>query len=770
MSLSILLAGMLIGRKAIIGFTFLNFGLIALSGLIAFSSNFSDLVEFAFPPSIFAILLGIISWLYQTSLNAAYHNLQMLNSHLQGIATVGEHLNAILNFDTLLTKVVDQIRATFQHYQPNIYLLDEEQQVLIPMSNLSNQSASNLSEKLTLDNLDNSIVKSAQSGEMITKINGQIVDLSTSTSIDPIYYTEICVPIIQEKQIVGILSIQPSENEKLKKSDTNILRLLANQLGVTLYNAKLYTALKKANEELGHRAIKLQKQTAELLHAKEAAEAASRAKSEFLANMSHEFRTPLNGILGYAQLLKQKPDVLLKSQLDEINIIQQSGEYLLTLINDILDMSRIEAGRMDLTMSEIHLSSFLNNLVQILQMQAAQKHLSFIYDTPTDLPEWVEIDKKRLRQVLINLLGNAIKFTKQGHITFTVKSLPSQNMLKETANQPNENSSRKIRFQVEDTGKGMTPEELEKIFLPFEQTNRTNYQTEGTGLGLAISQRLTEIMGGELEVKSKPNVGSVFWFDLILPVTSTKSIIKKEHLPAYKKVIGYKSRLQRYKKEITVLITDDKYSNRLILTTLLKQIGFKILEATNGEEAVGLAKQHVPELILMDLIMPGMSGLEATKKIRQLPALINTVIIAVTASVFEEDREQSLFAGCNDFISKPVKVNYLFEVLQSHLHLDWVYQETDYKTVSSKETAPQTNVNASLPDKLLPEETLTLPTQEIIYTFYEHALMGDITTIKKDAIALKTSDETLTPFSDKIYTMAKKFEIEEILDWLKQYL
>ena len=442
--------------------------------------------------------------------------------------------------------------------------------------------------------------------------------------------------------------------------------------------------------------LRLRSLTKQLEKSKQAAEAANRAKSEFLTNMSHELRTPLNAILGIAQVL-QGSKTMTGEELDQLRIISQSGSHLLTLLNDILDLSKIEAGKMELCQTDFIFSSFLQEVVEICQLWAKQKGISFNYQAISPLPHAISADNKRLRQVLINLLGNAIKFTNQGSVTFKVGmgsgewgmgngtadvNVGSQewgsnnNWLKPIAHQqPTRNNQQEItnnqqpitniiRFQIEDTGIGMTSEQLEKIFLPFEQVGNERYKAEGTGLGLAISQKLIQMMGTKLKVTSQPGVGSIFWMDLHLPVVTNLTQTMKPEQPSNSQPVQFDSELAQ-KQPLRILLAEDNLVNQKVALHLLKRLGYGADIAQNGQEVLVALRRQLYDVVLMDVQMPEMDGLEASRQIcQEWDRSQRPHIIAMTANAMEGDREKCLAAGMNDYISKPIRLESIVQALR----------------------------------------------------------------------------------------------------------
>ena len=451
----------------------------------------------------------------------------------------------------------------------------------------------------------------------------------------------------------------------------------------------------------------------DLLRSRDAAQAANRAKSEFLANMSHELRTPLNAVLGYAQLLRRDADAS-EEQRERAAIIQQSGEHLLTVINDILDISKIEAGKLEIEPAPVRLLPLLKSIADMIAPRAQSKGLEFRFEPDPSLPPAVDADQKRLRQILLNLLSNAVKFTPGGHVRFAAAR-----------------EGNTLVFRVSDSGIGIAPHQQEAIFEPFLQIPG-QAQNEGTGLGLAISRRIARKMGGDVLVHSSPSQGSEFRLEIPCVVAQAETPAPSGS-PAPFRGSG------------RILVADDRPENRAVLRHMLAPLGFEIIEAENGRIALDLAARHSPCLILMDLLMPELNGFEAVRLLKADPALASIPVVAVSASVYDQTQAQSLCAGCEGFLPKPVDFDALLALIQSLLHLE------------------STAVPAPTPPAPCPS-----PLPADYAPLQQAALIGDVLRVLAETERLLPLYPAHAPFLDRVRHLAADFQIQALQRLLSQ--
>ncbi len=483
----------------------------------------------------------------------------------------------------------------------------------------------------------------------------------------------ITVPVFVGDKLWGLLATyQHSDKREWETSELSLLTQVGNQLGVAVQQAELLEQLKKAKEN---------------------ADAANSAKGDFLAHMSHELRTPLNSILGFTQVLA-RDESLTNKQKEHLGIIARSGEHLLTLLNDVLEMSKIEAGLIELNTNNFNLYNLLDSLKEMFLLKAKAKNLQLVFDCTADVPQYIQTDESKLRQVLINLVGNAIKFTNQGKVILVVRCCRTDpdwhNLGNPQEQQSDDEQSLDINpclcFEVVDTGPGIAPEELTNLFEPFVQTETGRRSQEGTGLGMPISRRFVRLMGGDIHVKSTLGQGTIVRFNIEVKLANASDVPSSQ---IKRRAIALAPNQPQYR----ILLADDKWESRHLMTNLLSPLGFEIREASNGQEAIEVWEAWQPHLIWMDMQMPVKDGYEATRAIRAAEATgSNCKIIALTASVFDKQRSVVLELGCDDFVSKPLREELIFEKIAEHLGVKYIYadhhQQVDIITRQSSNIQP----------------------------------------------------------------------------------
>ena len=528
----------------------------------------------------------------------------------------------------------------------------------------------------------------------------------------------------------AFLTMKNTIQQVLRETDSLILAVRSGSLNVRSNPEPFEGEWRKLVTGVNDLTDAFAKAHEQLSEAKDAAETANRAKSEFLANMSHELRTPLNAILGYAQILKRQEN-LSSVQCQQVDVMRSSGEHLLMLINDILDVGKIEAQKMELEEHPFNLALLLRQVMNFTRINAEDKGLFFKYEAASELPEYLMGDERKLRQILLNLLSNAVKYTRKGGVTFRVGYRQDGPGL--------------FRCEVIDTGIGIPQEKLEMVFEPFTQLATDRQVSEGTGLGLTITKRLAALMQGRMGVESEPAKGSVFWLEVPLPPVADSGIALE--LAEYS-VIGYQGERKR------ILVVDDNPHNAAMLVSLLQPLGFEVATAGDGREALERVGVHPTDLVLLDLVMPGMDGLEAAKRLRGLSPCAKTKIIGASATVSGSPRKDDFCSVCDDFVAKPIRIDHLLEKIGQQLDLVW-------------EKAPSEPSSAALEIASDPHEELAPPHAEL-EELYRLALMGDMRRIQ--AWTARLEDETYRPFADRICELAGAFKTKAVLALVEGHL
>ena len=600
----------------------------------------------------------------EAELQVAYQGIETKVSELTAVNTLIQEMSRTTNLQDALNLVTRTIVEQLNTFQCGITLLNEEKTGMTVVAQYSTNPdhpdpigvyfplEGNVYTKRVFETKKPVYMHHAQTNPEVEPLTRQVVYEQGIGSI-------LLLPLLARGEVIGSIGVDSKLPDRaFSDEEIRLAETIAAQIANAIATARLLSEQKKAQEE---------------------AEEANKAKSIFLANMSHELRTPMNAILGFAQLMQRDPEIT-PMQEERLQTIGRSGEHLLELINDVLEMSKIEAGRMELSENSFDLHRLLQDVTSLLIMKAQEKELSLDIQYPADLPQFIRTDEPKLRQVLINLIGNAIKFTKTGGVQIAVQHSEGKKYALSRATDTGflQHQVYTLTFTIKDSGSGIDEDELATIFDPFTQAKNKHGQ-QGTGLGLPISRRFVQMMDGDLYAENQFEGGAVFTFDIQVASAATSDLEMREEP---RQVIGLVAGQKTYR----VLLVEDNETNQALLTQVLEPIGFEVREAGNGRVAINYARRWNPDIILMDMRMPVMDGLEATRQIKANQPDIP--IIALTAGAFEHNHAEATAAGCDEFMTKPVNIQVLFQLLNKHSGVKFVYDDEDGEKKETVVEAP----------------------------------------------------------------------------------
>ncbi len=678
---------------------------------------------------------------------------------LYEIATMAKRLHSL---DTIVNLALDKA----------FHLLGSEIVVFYLYNGQEKRLQARASRGVRLNHICNEISLSQEWSETMTVIRSWMTPQPSPFPKNPLLgmypvKAALGVPVQGDSGLLGWLYAARVKPRAYTRSEVSLYNVLANQVATTLEitiawekNQQQQHVLTAANQqlrqaltEIEQRTVKLIRTTREAQRARESAEAANRAKSVFLANVSHELRTPLNAILGFTQLMTRDADMT-SEQHESLDIISRSGEHLLNLINDVLEMSKIEAGRTTLHEQSFALSRLLQDLEDMFHLRATEKGILLIFEQAPDVPQYVQTDEGKLRQVLINLLSNAIKFTHKGSIRLRVRTDIQENQEHMQQHMPRKKVVTVV-FEVQDSGVGIGEEEIPTLFEEFVQTRSGQQAQEGTGLGLPISRHFVRLMGGDLTVHSKVGRGSTFLFTLPLKLAENTDV--QDNHPT-RRAIGLTQDQPLYR----ILVVEDDWTNRKLLARLLQSVGFDVREAINGQEAIDIWQHWTPHLIWMDMRMPVLDGYEATQHIKSTSDGQSTVIIALTASAFEEQRTLALAAGCNDFVRKPFRQAFVLDKMVEHLGVRFVYEDDVAHATSG--AVPTETIQDAPPDEEYMNDTLSTLPPLLVAQLHHAASLADIDMIGTIIEQVREHNSIL---ADILTDLAHNFRLDQIMEWTK---